>query len=172
MKIHTRIISTCLCVPFLCAAALSQEALIEFEKEFFLKTHWQEYMPDVYPVDDTTFVIVGLNVNMLTSTMNIYFKWLNQEGNVMREKEIFNVSNPERWSYKLDDFYYGSTIDHEYIYVLVWSNPDSCAVMGNMIRSHHLVKVDLFDGSLVNDTTMCFDDIRVYHDINTSAASK
>ncbi|MEP6795820.1 MAG: hypothetical protein ABJB16_15945 [Saprospiraceae bacterium] len=146
-----------------------QDALMNYDSAFQLKATWQEYMPDAFALNDSTYVMAGLTTNMSSLTVNIFLRWMNTDGTVLREKEIFDLPNSEGYSYALNTFYKGSAIDHEYIYVLTASDESLCSISGNMVRANRLVKVQLSDGDVLIDTLFCADNIPLYNDIMASA---
>jgi hypothetical protein len=143
----------------------AQPPLLQFESEFYLKSSWQEFMPEVYAINDSIIVTAGLNVNMKNLTMNIFVRWMNVDGTILKEKEILNINNPNGFSYGLPTYRVKSTIDEDYIYIIAASFSDACESMGEMKRTYHFSKVRLDNGTLERDTFICFNDIRVYQDI-------
>lgn len=155
------------CMSYLSVKA--QEPLLAFDEELYLKSYWQEYMPDAYTLNDSTILMVGLGVNMSTLTMNFFIRKMTTAGNILFEKEIPIYPNPEGYSFALSTFYGGSTIDSHSVYVISHAPYDSCGIAGDMVRAHRLVKIRLSDGTLERDTLLCFNGIRGFSEINTSA---
>ncbi len=99
---------------------IAQPLLVQ-EKNFYLNSVWQEYMPEVYSISDSMIVTAGLNTNLNTLSMNIFLRWMHVDGTVVREKEIFNIDNPEGFSFDLPSFNLKSAIDDDFIYLIAVS---------------------------------------------------
>ncbi len=147
---------------------LGQAALMEYDTAFQLKAARQEYMPDAFAINDSTFVMAGMNTNMVSLTVNIFLRWMKTDGTVVREKEIYNLTNTDTSSYALYTFYEGSAVDHDFIYIIAFADENSCDPTGDMVRAHRLIKVALASGEVTKDTTFCADGIPVYNDIMVS----
>jgi hypothetical protein len=147
----------------------AQGDILEYAGEMELKSGWQEYMPDAYVLDDSTWVTVGMNVNMVNLTVNVFFRWLSDQGEVLKEVELFHMNNPDTASWLLSDFYNGSAMDDEFIYVLADITDYPCQDTGSMVRSCRIMKVGRYDGHLERDTVLCLDSVRVFRGIQTSS---
>lgn len=124
-------------------------------------------MPDAYALDDGTILMAGLNTNMSTSTVNIFVRRITTDGDVLGELEIFHISNPDRYSFALETFYDGSTVDNDYVYISAAAR-DSCVYTMPNYRSQRFVKVDLNMMTVVQDTVICYEGVRIFGDINAS----
>jgi hypothetical protein len=150
----------------LASALTAQQPLLQYENDYYLKSTWQEYMPDVYAINDSIILSAGLNTNLNTLSMNIFVRWMHVDGTILMEREIINIDNPDGFSFELPTYDLESAIDEEFIYLISVSESD-CESMGEMKRTYHFSKVNLSDGTVEKDTFLCFDDIRVYQDIST-----
>lgn len=146
---------------------MSQKPLLLPDDEFHLKRVWQEYMPEVYAINDTIVLSAGLNTNLNTLSMNIFIRWMHVDGSIQREIEILNIDNPDALSYGLSSYRIKSAIDENFIYLTAASNRDDCESTSDMKRTYHFSKVSLSNGTVEKDTFICFDDIRVYQELST-----
>jgi len=150
----------------LATALNAQQPLLQFEDDFQLKSTWQEFMPEVYAINDSIVVSAGLNTNVNTLSMNLFVRWMHVDGTIQREAEILNIENPNALSYGLSSYRPKSAIDDNFIYLIAVSESDGCESMGEMKRTYHFSKVRLSNGTVEKDTFICFDDIRVYQDLS------
>ena len=146
---------------------VAQQPLLLLDDEFHLKRVWQEYMPEVYALNDSIVLSAGLNTNMNTLSMNIFIRWMHVDGSIQREIEILNIDNPDAFSYGLSSYRLKSAIDDNFIYLVSAADRDDCESTGEMKRTVHFSKVRLSNGAVEKDTFICFDDIRVYQDLST-----
>jgi len=151
-------------------SAQGQEPIAEYESDFVFKTYWQEHLPDAYQINDSTVLLAGLNVNMVTKSVNFFTRKISTSGIPIGENEIFNFPNPNGYSYLLSSYFQGSVLDQGFLYLLSVSDFDSCWSQGEMFRAYRLVKILVADGTVVKDTVMCLDGIRVFERISTTAS--
>ncbi|HZV69531.1 MAG TPA: hypothetical protein VFG10_08305 [Saprospiraceae bacterium] len=145
----------------------AQQPLLQFEDDFYLKSAWQEYMPEAYAINDSIIVTAGLNTNVNTLSMNLFVRWMHVDGTIQRETEILNIENPDAGSYYLPSYRIKSAIDDNFIYLISVAESAGCESIGEMYRTYHFSKVSLSNGMVEKDTFICFDDIRVYQDLST-----
>ena len=146
---------------------MAQQPLLQYEADYHLKAVWQEYLPEHYAINDSIILSAGLSTNMNTLSMNIFVRWMHIDGTILREREILNIDNPEGFSYALPTYDVKSAIDKDFLYIIAVSDEEACASMGEMERAYRFCKVSIADGSVVKDSLVCFNDIRVYQDIST-----
>jgi hypothetical protein len=89
-------------------------------------------------------------------------------GEILGERAIFHIANPGRYSFALSTFYSGSTIDDEFVYVVAAAR-DSCNQVPDSDRSYRFVKVNLETTLVERDTVMCFEGVRIFSGVSTSA---
>jgi|GEM_PF-6271911 len=155
-----------LCFGF---TAKCQGSLVTYESDWVIKEHWQEHLPDAYIVNDSILMLVGLNVNMISKSVNFFIRWVSTTGQTTRETEILNFPNPNGYSYQLSSYFRGSTRDKDFLYIIAAADIQNCWDQGEMYTAFHLVKINIDDGTLLKDTLLCQDGLRFFHNINTTA---